>query len=280
MTTWIGREEPAPTRLGPAAWARAALRGLPLALLVFGGLTLLLLLRLIERPLHGVARPWTPHITCFVCRNAIRLMGITYRTSGTPMKNAGALVANHTSWLDIFALNAPTPLYFVSKAEVAGWPGIGWLARATGTVFIRRERTQARGQVAVLAERLAAGHRLLFFPEGTSTDGQQVLPFKPPLFQPYIDGIHVDAPKRDLCVQPVTVNYTAPKGEEVQFYGWWGDMGFGHHFLKTLGAKRQGAIEVIFHAPLTTKTFEGRKQLAKAAEEAVRSALKPGQRLP
>jgi lyso-ornithine lipid O-acyltransferase len=94
------------------------------------------------------------------------------------MQHKGALVANHASWLDIFTLNACDRIYFVSKSEVAGWPGIGWLARATGTVFINRQGREAQMQKLLFEARLRAGHRLLFFPEGTSTDGQRVLDFK------------------------------------------------------------------------------------------------------
>ncbi|MGR3466473.1 MAG: lysophospholipid acyltransferase family protein, partial [Shimia sp.] len=140
---WTSPTEGEALKITPRRLLRAVRRGVPLALVTFGCLALLLLVRLIERPLHRTARPWTPHITVFVCRTAFRLLGMGHRTVGTPMTGPGALVANHSSWLDIFALNAPTPLYFVSKAEVAGWPGIGWLARATGTVFIARRRTEA-----------------------------------------------------------------------------------------------------------------------------------------
>jgi len=175
---WNSEDAPDPIELGFVGWILVILRGLPLAILVFGGLLVLLAIRLIELPLCGVRRPVTPFISQFVCRNAFRILGIGFRCSGALMKEHGAVVANHTSWLDIFALNARKRVYFVSKAEVANWPGIGWLARATGTVFIERDRKKAREQTAIFEERLKAGHKLLFFPEGTSTDGLRVLPFK------------------------------------------------------------------------------------------------------
>ncbi|MEM9127613.1 MAG: lysophospholipid acyltransferase family protein, partial [Pseudomonadota bacterium] len=162
-------------RLSIVDWVRVVLRGVPLAILVFGGLAILLLLRLVERPVFGVNRPVTPWITQAVCRLALRLLGIGFSMEGQTLSARGAIVANHSSWLDIFALNACTRLYFVSKSEVAGWPGIGWLARATGTVFIERNPARAREQTELFRMRLHAGHRLLFFPEGTSTDGRRVL---------------------------------------------------------------------------------------------------------
>ena len=178
------------------------------------------------------------------------------------------MVANHSSWLDIFALNAEKRVYFVSKDEVASWPGIGWLAKATGTVFIRRDARQAAEQKRVFEELLSAGQKLLFFPEGTSTDGLRVLPFKPTLFAAFFAENLRDL----LWVQPVTVVYHAPRGEEPRFYGWWGDMDFGAHLLKTLGASPQGRVEVWWHDPVKVSDFADRKVLARHCEAAVRAA--------
>jgi 1-acyl-sn-glycerol-3-phosphate acyltransferase len=179
------------------------------------------------------------------------------------------MVANHSSWLDIFALNAAKRLYFVSKSEVAAWPVIGWLARATGTLFIVRDRREAVSQIEVFRKRLTAGHTLLFFPEGTSTDGLQVLPFKPTLFASFF------APElRDkLVLQAVTVVYKAPPGTDARFYGWWGNMDFAPHLISTLAAAKQGSIEVIYHESKKLTDFSDRKQLARTLEEQVRAGL-------
>ncbi len=265
---WNSDDAPDAIHLGVLGWVLVFLRGVPLALLVFGGLIILLAIRLIERPLFGIRRPITPFITQFVCRNAFRVLGIGFRTSGDLMAERGAVVANHTSWLDIFALNARKRVYFVSKAEVAKWPGIGWLARATGTVFIERDRKKAKEQTQVFETRLKAGHKLLFFPEGTSTDGLRVLPFKTTLFAAFF----ADELRDFMYVQPVSVVFHPPAGEPDRFYGWWGDMEFGPHLLKTLGARRQGAVELIYHAPAKVSGFENRKALAAHCEEAVRHA--------
>lgn len=266
---WHGASEPAPFRPGPAGVIRAVLRGVPLAFLVFGGLVLLLLLRCLERPFFGAHRPVTPYLTQFVCRSAFIILGIPFKAVGEQMREKGAVVANHGSWLDIFSLNAKKRVYFVSKAEVANWPGIGWLARATGTVFIRRDRKEASTQIEIFRERLSAGHKLLFFPEGTSSDSRRVLPFKSTLFAAFF------APElRDfMWVQPVTVRYFAPEGEDPRFYGWWGDMDFAPHLLQTLAARRQGQIEVVYHAPVKVTDFTNRKALAQHCEGAVRAGL-------
>ena len=254
---------------GLAEWFRVLRRGLPLAVVTFGCLGLMLLLRLIERPLFGIRRPWTPSITRFVCRAAFVLMGIRRVVHGRPMSGPGAQVSNHVSWIDIFALNASERVYFGSKSEVARWPGIGWLALATGTVFINRARNEAPAQAQMLEERLAAGHRLLFFPEGTSTDGQRVLPFKTTLFQAFL----ADDLRETLRIQPVSLIYHAPEGEDPRFYGWWGDMEFAEHLLKVLRQKRQGSVEVIFHPPLAACAAAGRKELAALCEAAVRDGM-------
>jgi len=211
----------------------------------------------------------TPVITQVVCRTALVILGLRYQVRGTPMVERGAVVANHSSWLDIFTLNARKRIYFVSKSEVAGWPVIGWLARATGTVFINRDTREARHPKEVFEARLKAGHKLLFFPEGTSTDGMQVLPFKSTLFAAFFS----DALRGFLHVQPVTVIYRAPAGQDPRFYGWWGDMEFGPHLLKVLAARRQGSVELVYHPPLRVADFESRKALARACEEAVRGGL-------
>ncbi|MEP2031056.1 MAG: lysophospholipid acyltransferase family protein [Paracoccaceae bacterium] len=265
--TWHSASQPEKVAVGPMGWIRVVSRGLMLGVVVFGGLFVLLLVRLAERPLCGVRRPVTPYITQAVCRAAFVILGIRRRVCGTPMTQPGAVVANHSSWLDIFSLNAAKRVYFVSKSEVAGWPGIGWLARATGTVFIERDPRKARAQSAIFEERLLGGHKLLFFPEGTSTDGLTVLPFKTSLFAAFL----TPQLRSQLYIQPVTLNYCAPFGEDERFYGWWGDMEFGPHLLKTLAARTQGSVEVIYHLPLKVSAFDNRKALAARLEQEVRA---------
>lgn len=269
MSTWRAEPEPKLPPIGFGGWLRVLRRGAVLALLIFGGLGLLLLLRLVERPAFGPRRPWTPYITQFVCRTTFVILGMGFSTRGALMTAPGAVVANHSSWLDIFALNARKRIYFVSKSEVAGWPGIGWLARATGTVFIAREARAARAQKQIFEDRLHAGHKLLFFPEGTSTDGSRVLPFKSTLFA----ALLTPPLRGEMSMQPVTVRYRGPKGAAPWFYGWWGDMGFAPHLLQVLAARRQGAVEVTYHPPLRVADFADRKALAKACEDAVRSGF-------
>lgn len=265
-TTWDSDEPPHDVSVGVLGWVRVVGRGALIIATIAAGLTVLLPLRVIERRRHGLRRPWTPHITRIVCRMSLVWMGLRFERRGAPMRGQGAVVANHSSWLDIFALNASDQVFFVSKSEVAGWPGIGFLARATGTVFIDRDRRAARAQTQMFEDRLIAGHRLLFFPEGTSTDGLRVLPFKSTLFQAFF----ADDLRDRLSVQPVSVTYHAPKGADARTYGWWGDMAFGPHLIATLALARQGQIVVTYHAPIRVADMGDRKTLAAACETAVR----------
>jgi 1-acyl-sn-glycerol-3-phosphate acyltransferase len=267
--TWNSPDPPAVARLGPLGVARAILRGTALVGILLLGLALSAMIRLIEQPLYKLHRPWTPHITQSVCRMAFVVLGMRHEVTGEPMRQAGAVVANHTSWLDIFALNARKRVYFVSKSEVATWPGIGLLARITGTVFINRDPRQARAQTEVFENRLLAGHKLLFFPEGSSTDGLRVLPFKSTLFQ----ALFSENIRHDIFVQPVTVIYCAPNDQDPRFYGWWGDMTFGAHALQVLGAARQGRVKIVYHPPVKVDEFSDRKILAAHVETTVRDAM-------
>lgn len=267
--TWMSDDEPPLPKISAMGWVRIMLRGLPLATVTFGGLILLLLIRLVERPVFGARRPITPKITQFVCRFAFVALQMDLRIIGKPMEGVGVAVANHSSWLDIFALNAHNDIYFVAKSEVANWAAIGWLARATGTLFIVRDRSQAVKQTKVFQERLKSGHRLLFFPEGTSTDGRRVLPFKPTLFQSFLS----DELKDEMQIQPISLAFHAPDGEDARFYGWWGDSDFITHLIKALAYKSHGYVEVIYHAPIAVKDYANRKELARVSEDMVASAL-------
>ncbi|MDB5658004.1 MAG: 1-acyl-sn-glycerol-3-phosphate acyltransferase [Cypionkella sp.] len=266
MSDWRADELKLPP-ITPMGWLRVVLRGGVLGLVTYCGLLILLVVRLIERPLFGQSRPWTPYITQTVCKLAFPILGLPLITRGKPMQKKGAVVANHSSWLDIFALNAVQRGYFVAKSEVENWAAIGWLARATGTVFVARKGIEAKRQQSLFEERLRAGHKLMFFPEGTSTDAIRVLPFKSTLFAAfYSHGLdHI------MSIQPVSVVYHAPAGNDPRFYGWWGEMNFAPHLLHVLAAKHQGRVEVIFHPEVAVDTFSNRKELATYCEAVIRN---------
>lgn len=267
--SWSGTETPrAPVEIGPGGWARVLVRGIPILTILLLGFALLLLLRPIERLIWGLRRPVTSRLTQGVCRVTCVIAGLRRSVTGSPMSQPGAYVANHASWLDIFVLNATAPMFFVSKSEVRGWAGIGWLARGTGTLFVERKRQAAGTQAGDLAARLSAQHRLLIFPEGTSSDSIRVLPFKSSIFGAFFAE---DVPD-GLAVQPVTLCYHAPANQDARFFGWWGDAGFLGSAFEVLAQAPQGRVDVTWGQPIPVADHD-RKSLAKEAEDAVRKAF-------
>jgi 1-acyl-sn-glycerol-3-phosphate acyltransferase len=201
------------------------------------------------------------------------LFGIHIRKIGQPVTGEGVLmVANHTSWADIIIFSAVAPLSFVSKAEVAAWPFFGTLARLQRTVFVERTRRSSAGESRdEIRERLLAGDTLLLFPEGTSHDGNTVLPFKSALLGAaearLANGAHVK-------VQPVSVAFTGlhglPMGRENRpLFAWYGDMEMMPHLWEALLA---GPLDVVvqFHEPLSLDRMD-RKTLAARAQEIVQA---------
>jgi lyso-ornithine lipid O-acyltransferase len=263
--TW--REAEAPPLSGPGGlrdWLRVLRRGGLAVLVLLAGVIAILPLRGTERLFHGRRRPWTgPHVQA-VCRLVLACIGIGWRRKGAVLQGPGAFVANHSSWLDILVLHAAMPVTFVSKAEVARWPGINILTWVTDTHFVTRDPRLARAQAKEFADRVRAGQRLLFFPEGTSSDGRRVLPFKATLFQ----GFLTDDLPQDLAIQPVGVVYAAPPERDPRFYGWWADMALGPHLLAVLAARRQGRVVVHLHDPVPV-AGQDRKTLSAACHSAI-----------
>jgi lyso-ornithine lipid O-acyltransferase len=158
-------------------------------------------------------------------------------------------------------------VYFVSKAEVAAGPAsAGWRGRRAPS-SLRARAPRPRKQQALFERRLKAGHRLLFFPEGTSTDSIRMLPFKSTLFAAFFSDELRDA----LHVQPVSIVYHAPGGADVRFYGWWAQMDFGSSLARILAQPRQGRIEVFFHESVAINAFADRKALSAHCERVIRS---------
>jgi lyso-ornithine lipid O-acyltransferase len=206
-----------------------------------------------------------------------RLFGIRIKTIGKPITGEGVLiVANHTSWLDIVVFSAVGRLSFVAKSEVATWPLFSTLAKLQETVFVERTRRHATGQARdQIRDRLLAGDTLVLFPEGTSNDGNAVLPFKSALMGAV--EARVDDGKggqRAVRVQPVSTAYVGlhgiPMGRENRpLFAWYGDMELVPHLYEAL---KTGPIDVIveFHPPMDVDHVGGRKALAVRSEAIVR----------
>lgn len=223
--------------------------------------------------LHSGWQRRLPHLYHrFICR----LMGARVTVLGIPVAGGVLLTANHSGWLDIPILSAVTPVSFIAKQEVNQWPFFGTLARLQRTVFIRRERSKALEDRDNIRRRLTAGDALVIFPEGTSGDGNHVKPFKSALLSAAM-GDGANGPARHAPIQPVSVSYVGlhglPMGRENRpFFAWYGDMDLVSHLWEALG---RGPIDVVveFHKPLTIDEAGGRKELAAAAETAVRGGL-------
>ena len=198
------------------------------------------------------------------------LIGLDVRVIGAPAASGQGrrviYAANHCSWLDIPVLGGRLEACFVSKDEIAHWPGISVVARLGRTVFVSRQRGATRRERDDMQGRLAAGDDLLLFPEGTSSDGSRVLPFRSAFFS-LAEGEIVP------LIQPISVVYDRLGGLPTRrstrsVFAWYGDMDLASHFWR-LAQWRGLRATVLMHPPLDPKDFANRKLLAQAAWESV-----------
>ena len=209
----------------------------------------------------------------------IRAAGFRIRVHGTiPESGPTLVVSNHASYLDILVLGSLLLGSFVSKSEVSRWPGIGFVTKLGRTVFIDRSRKGSTQQRNVVRERLEEGGILVLFPEGTSNDGNYVLPFKSTLFSvaetPVTDN---DGASKAVMVQPVTIAYSGLDGLPMQrafrpFFAWYGDMTLMDHLYTALGLGNL-TIDVIFHAPTSIENFSNRKTLSLHCQTVIQRGL-------
>ena len=202
--------------------------------------------------------------------------GLEVRATGEPARGPGAVLylVNHVSYFDVPAFGALVDATFVAKSEVAGWPLFGQFSRLTSTVFIPRRAHRSAEQVQLLKARLAKGENLILFPEGTNSDGTDVLPFKSSLLHtasPDVTGVPV-------TVQPVSLAFTRLRtgepltGELGDLYAWVGAEDMFPHLWRALGGPG-AVVRIVFHAPLDAAASRDRKHIARAAEDAVREGV-------
>jgi len=262
----LAAEAAEPIALGSswlATWRLMFYVGLTLVLLPLQAAFLLLRLRrLAERlPLHY-------HRLC------CRIFGFDIIRVGEISRARPTLfVANHSSYLDIPVLGATLPASFVAKTEVASWPGFGLLAKLQRTVFVDRKRGTTDRQRDDIQARLEAGDNLILFPEGTSNDGNRVLPFRSALLSVAERSIGGAA----LAVQPVSVSYTGlngvPLGHGLRpLLAWYGDMTLGPHLWAFC---RLGRVRVVveFHPATTVEAFSSRKDLTRYCFERIANGV-------
>jgi 1-acyl-sn-glycerol-3-phosphate acyltransferase len=174
------------------------------------------------------------------CRFACRVLGIRVTTHGS-MPSSGLLVSNHLSYLDIVVLSSIRPCVFVAKRDVAGWPLFGWLAHAAGTIFVDRERRFSSPKVVNgIRGAIAGGSLVVLFPEGTSSDGTTVLPFKSALLE---SAVQLRCPVATAAIEYVLDDGSVP--DEVCY---WRDMTLVPHLLN-LFSKREIRSSCSFSRP-------------------------------
>ncbi|MDE2580043.1 MAG: 1-acyl-sn-glycerol-3-phosphate acyltransferase [Rhodospirillales bacterium] len=200
----------------------------------------------------------------FYWAGVCRLLGMQVRVIGAPAGHAErpvVFVSNHSSWLDVPVLGSRVPACFIAKGEVAGWPFVGWVAKLGRTEFVSRQRGATGRERDAMRHRLAKGDNLVLFPEGTTSDGSRVMPFRSAFFA-VAEG---SAPP---LIQPVSVVYDRlaglPTGRASRpLFSWYGDMDLAGHYWR-LARHRGMRATVLLHTPIDPAAFADRKALTRA----------------
>ncbi|MBI1274275.1 MAG: 1-acyl-sn-glycerol-3-phosphate acyltransferase [Alphaproteobacteria bacterium] len=235
---------------------RAALRA--------AGLTLLILITLILYPvINPLPRRWKLGYAQGFFRVARFLFGVKLLVRGTPRTHGPTLfTSNHSSYLDIILISTAVRTSFIAKGEIEGWPLINRLCELQDTLFVTRKAALAAKQRDTIRARLEQGDNLVLFPEGTTSDGNRVLPFKSSLFATVMEP----TAHGPVMVQPVSIIATAldgiPLGRTLRpIYAWYGDMTLGKHVWPLLQAG-QITVELEFHEPVASNNFARRRELS------------------
>jgi 1-acyl-sn-glycerol-3-phosphate acyltransferase len=229
-----------------------------------GSLLLCLIPHLVWR-LFRRRSPWPQRFLALAARS----VGAKVRIEGKPHHGDMVLLANHISWIDILALGGATGTAFVSHDGVARWPVIGWLAAQNNTLFVSRERRGAlSGQLDALRSALLGHQPVTLFPEGTTSDGSGLLPFKPSLLAVLFP------PPRAVMIQPVHIDYGAATAD----IAWHGDEGAGVNAMAVLGRKGSLPVTLHFLEPFDPATCPDRKVMAAMARDRIAQSIATHQR--
>lgn len=223
-------------------------------------------LLLVFTPLHylwvvfGRSSPWPSLFLAAVAW----ICGMRARIDGLARKHDVFLVSNHVSWLDIPIIGGATGSAFIAQDSVARWPLVGWMARINETIFIARsDRLGVAGQIEMVKTAIAERRPVTIFPEGTTTDGTSLHPFKPPLFAV------LAPPPRGICVQPVLLDYHGLGPE----FAWIGTEGAPRNAWRVLCRRKSIPVTLRFLEPFDPALCDGRKAIAATARERIRHAL-------
>jgi 1-acyl-sn-glycerol-3-phosphate acyltransferase len=218
-------------------------------------------------------------------RMAVKLLGIRVHVRGAPSRQRPLLIAsNHISWSDIMVLGSLDEVHFIAKAEVAQWPIFGTLARLQRSVFVERQARRRSGEQATeIAKRMSDGDPMVLFAEGTTGDGNTLLPFKSTLFGAAQAALN-DGATETVSIQPVAIAYTRLQGLPMDRRGrthaaWIGDIDLMPHVARLL---REGAmdVEVHFGEPIAFRPGDDRKKVAREVEARVQTMFAKAVRNP
>jgi len=205
-------------------------------------------------------------------------LGMRIRVIGQPAQRSDGrpviFVSNHSSWLDVLVLGARLEASFIAKEEVARWPVVSLIARLGRTVYVRRTRSSTGRERDDMRARLAAGDSLILFPEGTTSDGSRVLPFRSAFLS--VAELPVSPDGKTAIVQPVSIVYDRlaglPTGRASRpIFAWYGDMDLASHFWR-LAQERGLRATILLHTPLDPANFPSRKALTEAVWTAAADA--------
>lgn len=243
------------TPISIRGWARIIVRAFLLASLI-----------VLLVPMHYLYRIFaygSPFPMLFL-RFSARIAGAKVNVHGTHLKRDVFYVANHVSWLDILSLAGACGTAFVAKAELEDAPIVGWLSKINRTVFVKREaRMGVAAQINALKEALADNWSVTVFPEGTTTDGQSLLPFKTSMLSV------LEPPPPGVMVQPVLIDY----GSVAEWIGWIGDEGGLNNAKRILSRKGTFPVHIHFLEPFSPADYRGRKAISGEARRRIEEAL-------
>ncbi|TPG38571.1 1-acyl-sn-glycerol-3-phosphate acyltransferase [Sphingomonas koreensis] len=226
----------------------------------------MILALLVAVPMHGLWRlfclpsPW-PRL---VLGTVGWICGARTRLVGSPLKRNVIFLANHSSWLDILVLAGATGSAFVAKSELRAAPLVGWLCTLNHTIFVARaDRMGIADQIAQVRAAIAEGWAVTIFPEGTTSAGHELLPFKAPLLA------MLEPPPPGVMVQPMLIDYGAAAAD----VAWVGDEPGQANALRILG--RRGSFDVTVHAldPFDPAVTADRKAIAAEARRRIAAAM-------
>lgn len=244
-----------PAPIDALGWTRIALRASGLVL----GLLLTVPLHYLWR-LFRIGSPW-PRI---FLGWAARLTGARVERVGVPLRRDVFYISNHLSWIDILAIAGQSGTAFVAKEEIRGAPVVGWLSTLNSTVFVKREnRLGVAEQINQLRDALEDNWSVTVFPEGTTTDGKSLLPFKTPMLRV------LEPPPPGVLVQPVLLDYGAV-AEEIGWVGVETGLDNAKRLLSRRGSFR---MKVHFLEPFYPQDFPGRKAIAAESRRRIEEAL-------